>query len=330
MQKDLYSIIVPIYNVESYLDSCISSILVQTYQNFELILVDDGSTDQSGMICNRYAEQDHRIKVIHQKNGGASSARNTGIDASKGEWICFVDSDDSVTKDWLEHYAIWKDSDMLVQGFTLILSDGNMEECPTQDVHLENDSRFNIDFKKYKFNTPCKCFRAEIILKANIRFQVGMHSGEDLLFTLQFLMYSRSIRFIPYNGYIYNRINSVLTKRYNPSQSILEWNHRIVVAISDLCGNCFQTVLCKSILGRQFGSMSQYVVLQYNIMNYEERLQFYEALRKMRTSVDILKLKWTRWGFLAINLPNKYFDIIVKIMHFAHKTALKYGKNSAY
>lgn len=94
------SIIVPVYKVEAYLQECIDSILAQSYTDFEMILVDDGSPDRCGEMCDKYADKDPRIKVIHQKNGGLSAARNTGIDASKGEFITFVDSDDFIGKDF--------------------------------------------------------------------------------------------------------------------------------------------------------------------------------------------------------------------------------------
>ena len=95
------SIIVPIYNVERYLEACIESILSQTYENFELILVDDGSPDQCGIMCDKYAVQDSRIKVIHKENQGLGMARNTGLDYATGEFVCFVDSDD-----WIEPNAV--------------------------------------------------------------------------------------------------------------------------------------------------------------------------------------------------------------------------------
>ena len=92
----IVSVIVPVYKVENVLHYCIDSILNQTYKNFELILVDDGSPDNSGKICDEYAKKDNRIKVIYKENGGVSSARNCGIDAAKGKYVCFVDSDDYV------------------------------------------------------------------------------------------------------------------------------------------------------------------------------------------------------------------------------------------
>lgn len=103
MQQDiLVSVIVPVYNVEEYLGRCVDSILSQTYENLEVILVDDGATDSSGRICDHYAAQDHRVKVVHKENGGLSSARNAGIDVACGEWLEFVDSDDWIEPDAVE------------------------------------------------------------------------------------------------------------------------------------------------------------------------------------------------------------------------------------
>ena len=93
MEKKV-SIIVPVYNVSTYLDECIQSVLNQTYKNFELLLVDDGSTDNSGEICDKYATQDERVKVIHQQNGGAGKAKNTALDEATGDYIAFLDGDD--------------------------------------------------------------------------------------------------------------------------------------------------------------------------------------------------------------------------------------------
>ena len=105
------SVIVPVYNVEKYLRKCIESILNQTFREFELILVDDGSTDSSGKICDEYALKDSRIKVIHKENGGASSARNAGLDVAKGEYIGFVDSDDWIEMDMYgELYRLIKEN----------------------------------------------------------------------------------------------------------------------------------------------------------------------------------------------------------------------------
>ncbi|MCS2957907.1 glycosyltransferase [Bacteroides salyersiae] len=102
MNIPLFSIIIPVYKVEQYLPECIDSIIKQTFTNFELLLIDDGSPDRSAEICDAYALKDNRIHVFHEKNGGVSFARNIGLDNAQGKWITFIDSDDWVEKDYLE------------------------------------------------------------------------------------------------------------------------------------------------------------------------------------------------------------------------------------
>ncbi len=103
MKKPLISIIVPVYNVERYMERCLDAVVKQTYKNLEVILVDDGSEDRSGSICDRYASEDARFKVVHHQNGGLSAARNTGIKKATGEYITFIDPDDSITEDYIEY-----------------------------------------------------------------------------------------------------------------------------------------------------------------------------------------------------------------------------------
>ena len=102
MNRPLISVIVPVYNVEQWLPRCIESLLIQTYPNIEIILSDDGSTDECGVICDEYSKKDNRIKVIHKNNGGLSDARNCAIKQANGEYLTFVDSDDYVTNDYVE------------------------------------------------------------------------------------------------------------------------------------------------------------------------------------------------------------------------------------
>ncbi|MCQ2577012.1 MAG: glycosyltransferase family 2 protein [Treponema sp.] len=114
------SVIIPVYKVEQFLEDCVKSLLSQTFTDFEIILVDDGSPDNSGALCDKYAASDSRIKVFHKENGGVSSARNKGIEIAEGEWICFVDSDDWVEPDYLEvmyQTALENKADVSVCGF---------------------------------------------------------------------------------------------------------------------------------------------------------------------------------------------------------------------
>ena len=118
--RPLISVIVPVYQVEQYLERCVDSILNQSYHNLEIVLVDDGSTDKGKVICDRYGTQNTNVKVIHQQNQGLSAARNTGIEASTGEWICFIDSDDYIEENMLEimlRTSFEDQSDMVICGF---------------------------------------------------------------------------------------------------------------------------------------------------------------------------------------------------------------------
>ena len=124
--EELVSIIVPVYNVEDYLTECIESAIKQTYHNLEIILVDDGSTDTSGKICDMYACKDDRIKVFHKQNGGLSDARNTGIEKATGEYIYFLDSDDMLPTGAIEkmrNACVREDADMAIAGVEKFVDD---------------------------------------------------------------------------------------------------------------------------------------------------------------------------------------------------------------
>ena len=170
LEQPLISIIVPVYKVEKYLKRCVDSILTQTYQNMEVILVDDGSPDNCGAICDRYKETDNRVVVIHKKNGGLSDARNAAIPLAKGEYISFIDSDDWVSSYYVEHLyeAVAKcDADIGIswfenvfeeKGFVKIFNDffsGN-KKCGNTGVDWRLDPL--ADFNSYMTSTykPCK------------------------------------------------------------------------------------------------------------------------------------------------------------------------------
>lgn len=176
-----FSIIVPVYKTEKYLKKCISSILKQTYRDFELILVDDGSPDQCPCICDEYREKDSRIKVLHKKNGGVSSARNLGLSMAIGTYIWFVDSDD-----YIEPYSLQKLYE-IQQEFEsdLCIFNAKLEETNI----VENINEF---FEKYYFTYKLgfepwnKIYRREVIQMYNLKFDVQETIGEDLLFNIQY------------------------------------------------------------------------------------------------------------------------------------------------
>ena len=134
----MISIIVPIYNVSLFLSQCLDSILSQTYKDLEIILVDDGSTDNSSIICDEYAEKDVRIKVIHKINGGLSDARNVGVKNAHGEWVFFVDADDWIKDNAIEvlyDFAVEKDCDLVQGNFYYAYHDYLLYRCVTQEEH---------------------------------------------------------------------------------------------------------------------------------------------------------------------------------------------------
>lgn len=191
IRKKVVSIIVPVYNVEQYLRECVDSVLNQTYSDIEVILVDDGSTDHSGNICDEYAEMDSRIKVIHKKNGGVSSARNTGIEVASGERIIFVDSDDCIHPRLLESYReIEDDSTTLLCEYTT--DQETWKQCVVDNLRdcMESVSKehfMKLFFKDY-INSPVnKYYRTAVIKENNIQFPFDMNLGEDLIFNLRYL-----------------------------------------------------------------------------------------------------------------------------------------------
>lgn len=144
------SIIVPVYNVEKYLEKCVRSILAQTFTDFELILVDDGSPDSSGAMCDQFAEQDQRVKVIHKENGGLSDARNAGIEIATGEYLGFVDSDDYIADDMYELLytnIVKEDADLSICGIYDVYEGKEPVEKQQQYIVLDKVAKNENDFR---------------------------------------------------------------------------------------------------------------------------------------------------------------------------------------
>lgn len=210
------SVIVPVYKVEECVSKCIESVLAQTYTDFELILVDDGSPDRSGEICDEYAQKDKRIRVFHQKNGGVSSARNLGLKNAIGEWGCFIDSDDVIGKTYLADFKMNDEiADLYSQGY--IIHDKTESRKIVLDIPL-GASKQNVLclLEKHNIlNSPCyKLYKRKLIIDNNISFDTSLPFGEDHIFTLQYLLYVNDVRYSPSASYIYQRINEdSLTRR---------------------------------------------------------------------------------------------------------------------
>lgn len=229
----IISIIVPIYNVGKYLPKCIESILNQTFKNFELILVNDGSTDNSGVVCDDYAKKDTRIKIIHKSNGGVSSARNAGLYVAKGEYIGFVDPDDYIDKNMYEklyRLCIDNNSDIAICRFNREINGKIQNKESTEEIiELNNMEAMNELFKGnlYRFSLcnklfSKKCFNDVLFPEERIH--------EDLSTTYKLFANSKKAVYINYCGYIYvRRENSILISTYNEKrlQAFIAWDEII-------------------------------------------------------------------------------------------------------
>lgn len=206
----MISVIVPIYKAEQYVHRCIDSILAQSYTDFELLLIDDGSPDSSGAICEEYAARDNRIRVFHKENGGVSSARNLGLDNARGEYVTFCDADDYVGVDWLIVYyeALKQNLDFAIQGIYYITNNGEIEKkglIPYIGGNL-NEKRTLIVrlMNQYVFGYPVtKLFRRQIIEDNHIRFDEQSAFREDEQFFSQYLINVNSFMCIDKENYYY-------------------------------------------------------------------------------------------------------------------------------
>ncbi len=215
--QPLVSIIVPVYNVEKYLNKCISSIINQSYKNLQILLVDDGSSDASPQICDKYAAVDERITVYHNSNHGPSYSRNFGLERSNGEYITFIDSDD-----WLEENYVSNLVQAIIETGTELAISPYFFDYPDRSVVIRADTSklkgvLQQDLAQLYKLTPspcCKLYRKDIICKCNIKFPLGIALAEDRVFNYIYLQNIKSYVYIDVPQYHYLQfVENSLTKR---------------------------------------------------------------------------------------------------------------------
>jgi glycosyltransferase EpsJ len=230
-----FSIIIPVYNVERYLNHCLDSIIAQSYTDLEIILIDDGSTDKSGEICDSYAQKDKRIKVIHQKNSGVSAARNAGIDAAAGCYISFVDSDDWISPDMYETIAGYiANDDIDILRFNAYRKGELINELPFSGKYAggKYEQEVLLPFIGSAYFGGMfmlgvlwlHVFRREIIEQNHIRFNTGLRRCEDRLFTLTAALHAGNMFFTDKGLYHYEIYEESLSNRYDP----LRWQQELI------------------------------------------------------------------------------------------------------
>lgn len=227
------SVIVPVYNVMAYLPGCVASVLAQSVPDFELLLVDDGSTDESGALCDKLAATDSRIRVIHQQNKGLGGARNTGIEAASGQWLLFVDSDDTIAPETLEKSLLATDkhqADMVLFSMQTI-SDVGLPLALLQDNFPMDTPLRPKENPKLLTGMPSACnrlFARRLFLESGIRFPERVWY-EDIRTTLKLLVLCECVVYLPQGFYRYRMHEGTITKNSNA-----ERNREILLAFDDL------------------------------------------------------------------------------------------------
>ena len=299
------SIIIPVYNAEKFLDKCIESLQNQTYKNLEFVFVDDGSKDNSVNILKKYAKKDKRIKIIKQKNAGPGPARNNGMKQSTGDYLTFVDSDDTIDSDYIEQLMTHiKDNDMILCGFQRVDSNGKVvgKKVPSEKL---------IDCFRLPA-TLCKLYRSSIIKENNIEFPPGK-VGEDLIFASKFYSKANKMTSINYIGYNYLVNTSSITQ--NIDDSLTNKLVRVVKEI-DECYNL-----------DKYGDLSLYFYLKTLIINlliYPKKRSFDDYYQTYQESFKWLenkykelnrkiKLKWYHGEEFKINIFINIFILCRKL-----------------
>lgn len=225
MTKDLVSIIVPCYNVEQYIENCVESIRIQSYENIEILLIDDGSLDNSGIICDKLSKEDSRINVIHKTNAGVSAARNAGIDNAKGSYVCFVDGDDTIEKDYVEYLK-----DLLLKYNAQISVTTEMyTSFNKKQIKSEKDKGVTgkqaareMLYYHYPIGCYCKMFKREFLMQEKIRFLDDVFIGEGFNFNVFALCKSTTVAVGNRKVYTYRLTNdnSAMT-RFNVNKCLM-------------------------------------------------------------------------------------------------------------
>ncbi len=325
----MISVIIPVYNAEKYLHRCIQSILEQTYQDFEAIIVNDGSVDSSALICEKLAAQDSRIKLFHVENGGVSRARNLGLKNASGEYCCFVDADDYIDKDFLEQYiniAQQTDADIVLGGCVeerdnysceaknagkCVIFEGksiNQIVCSLLDCKPSNNNDYNSQVLGYCW---CKLYKTEVINRIAFPYQVPIR--EDAIFNIKAFGEAKKIIVSDLSGYHYV---------INPSSATGQFRDAYTEEAEKYLNECMR-------LWRQYQlpTNSYYIGCLYTYMNWLKLYVMHEDShhsynRKMKLLRESFQIDFFAEGFEKVqrnSLNRKY-----KILHtlYLRKSAI--------
>ena len=287
----MVSCIIPVYNTEKYLPRCIESVLAQTFVDWEMLLIDDGSTDASGSICDEYAAKDERIRVFHKENGGISSARNVGLNYAQGEWIFFVDSDDSLPKTSLESLlSRSSDANIIAGGFFFVFGGDKIVETLKEPKFISRDLDRKIP-TAYMATVWGKLFKRKIcpMFDERVRF------AEDTLFILSCVRETDRIKLVDDTVYTYN--NDAFPDKY--SMTADEYSSYL-----DIFGGVLND--CERIYGYTFSETRQYLKkfftarLLYGIFHINDFGLFKEEIKKIKKEDIVFDSSKKRLFFAAL------------------------------
>lgn len=336
-----FSVIVPVYKVENYLSGCIESVLNQTFSDFELILVDDGSPDSCPKICDSYKEKDGRIKVVHKQNGGLASARRAGIKVAEGDYVFNLDSDDLIENDTLEcAYKIIKDTACEIVSFSYrwvknghtvsITDDGldeglytgkSIEECIYPRLLMDK----NMNHMSYYLSG--KAVKRELLTPHQLGVSEKISLGEDLCCVVPCYLNTKSVYISKKTAYLYTVREDSLSKEFNTEQIYLiedvinEINKNDINKVADFeeqlcrysCFMCF-TILAAAAQGNHFESIKSIKENITNSLHYEKIscARFGAVTPKSRISIYLMKKKCYRTAFYFLNLCKNIKAILKK------------------
>ena len=294
MKNILVSIIIPVYNTGEYLYRCIDSVINQSLKEIEIILIDDGSTDNSGIICDKYKEKDNRVHVIHKINEGVSIARNKGISLAKGNYVGFVDSDDWIESEMYERMIIMANnfnSDIVLCDAKTVYSSDNHEKDTfsslkeSTNIHKDKLSALNL---QEMAGAVWRCiYKRELLLNNNITFPIDLPLSEDRVFNLHALGSCEKISYLKsayYNRFV--RINSAVSKYY---PNLFEITNRYRNEVLTVLDKLWDHHSFKSIYNDQF--ISLYLLVVYNLFHQQCPLSYKKKLIEIRKLVNDYEVK---------------------------------------
>lgn len=294
MSVPTVSVIIPVHNSEYVLRRCIDSVLNQVYMDFELLLIDDGSMDSSGAICDEYAKKDSRIEVIHQTNGGPSKARNAGLEKVIGTWICFIDSDDWVEPEYINSFLrqpSLRADVLMIQSFYEAYVNNNGEVFKKRphrvydqsNICVQNAKSLIVDSYLLKDGYPfCKLYNTRIIRENRLQFDQQMHYAEDTLFLFNYLPFVKKVGFINTWNYNYTISGKSLSNIYSNYKSEILTYYKISSSL-DLFSHCEIDQVVNEIMSYKGFFLTRVI---NSIYRHNTKLNRAERLKKLKQLHD--------------------------------------------